>query len=54
MAAFVVTSRHRREHVVEWRGFFSTHINLFRMPEDHIIRIKINHIMYPPIVSRFG
>ncbi len=41
MAAIIVARRgttENRERVVEWRGFFSTRINLFGMPEERIIQ----------------
>ncbi len=50
MAAIIV-ARHtteNRELMLEGEDFFPTHINLFGMPEEHIIRIYIltSHVIF--------
>ncbi len=39
MTAFIVAEN--RERVVEGRGFFSTRINLFAMPEQHVTCVSV-------------
>ncbi len=50
MAAIIVAwggTAGNREHVIEGRGFFSTHINLFWMPEDIIRTYRLpSHVIF--------